>query len=367
MKKLLLIAVVGFLFGLSACKDDEKEGSTQLSKAEAKAEINSFNSSVASDLQEFSSSEGLKAITDLSNIASLDDPFGGRKSTDKKKVRVFLRNKGQMFRKIFDNKYTSAGRTKEGEPFDFAANTGIYSWNADLEQFDKTGESNIIKILFPSEGSTTNNAELRLNSYEEVGFYDEEWQEYTYNPTLIDAELLVDGTEVASLNLEATWDEAGFPLTADVSATVAPFSATVSFDVSASNKNTLSASLSKNSEQLFSTSVEVLYSASTKTAEDIKTVSGHVTVKNIKLEGNIDVEGMDNVQGEDPDWNEFVDLKLVIDNKVAGKIVFVKEMVDGYEESVPYVEYTDGSKEKFEDVVEPIVSELDDLDEEING
>jgi hypothetical protein len=363
MKKLLLIAVVASIFGLSSCKDDDKD-SGQLSKTEAKAQINSFNSSVTADLQEFSSSEGLKAVTDLSDIAALDDPFGGRKATDKKKVRMFLYKKGEMFRKIFNNQYTTGGRAKE--EFDFNANKGVYSWNADLEQFEKTGESTIIKIQFPSEGSATNNAELRINNFTQVEFYDEEWQEYTYNPTLIDAELLVDGTEVASLNLTATYDDTGFPLTADVSASVVPFSATVSFDVSGSTKNTLSASLSKNSESLFSTSVEVVYASAEKSEDDLKTVSGYVSVKNIKLEGSIDAEGINNEPNE-VDFNEFVDLKLIINNKLAGKVVFVTEMVGGYEESVPYIEYNDGTKEKFKIVIEPIVNELEDIEEDLNG
>jgi hypothetical protein len=366
MQKLLNVATLILLVGLSACNKDEENPSGQLSKAEAQAKINAFSTTATDDLQDLASSEGLEAIVDLSNLVDSDDPFGGRLSADKKRLKTFFRAKGHLFRTILDKNYSAQGRTKGEEPFDFEAHTGVYEWNANIEQFEKTGSDDIIRILFPTEGSSTNNAEFQLLAYEEVEVYDAEWGETMYEPTVLQAALLVDDAEVASLDLNIEWDEEGFPITADLTAEVVPFKANVSFDVSASNKNTLSASLLRGQETLFSTSVEVLYSGTDKSEEDLKTISGHVQLIDLKLEGTIDVEGMDTVE-EEPDLNDFIDLTLSADNKKIGDIIFETEIVDGYEESVAYIQYADGTKEKLEDVLQPVIDKLEEIEEDLNS
>ena len=366
MQKLLTIATLGLLIGLSACnKDEEDQASTQLSKTEAKAKITAFNASATEDLRDLASSEGLEAVVDLSLLAESDDPLGGRLSSDKKRLKTFFRTKGHLFRTILDKEYSKQGRKNSDEPFDFEANVGVYEWNPGLEQFERTGDDEIIRILFPTEGSTSNNAELQVLAYEEVEVYDAEGEEYMYEPTLLQASLLVDEAEAASLDLNIEWDEEGFPITADMVAEVVPFKATLSFDVSASNKNSLSASLLRGQETLFSTSVEVLYSGPDKSEEDLKTITGHVQLIDLRLEGEIDVEGMDSAQ--EPDLNDFVHLTLSADNKKVGDIVFETEMVDGFEETVAYIQYTDGTKEKLEDVLQPVIDELEAIEEDFNS
>ncbi len=368
MKKILSIAAIALIFGLSACNhDDEDKSSSDLSKTDAKAKINSFNTTATQDLQDLSSSQGLKAITDLSNLSTIDDPFGGRSKTDKRKVKAFLRRKGQTFKKVINNRYNpSSGRSKE-DGFNFEANTGIYTWNEATQQFDKTGESDIIKIFYPSEGSQTNNSELRLNAYTEVELYDEEFEEYVYEPTSIDAEVFVDAVKVASLDATITWDPSDFPLTANITASVVPFTASVTFDVTANNKNTLTASLTRDSHTLFATSIAVLYSSSDKSDENIETVSGFVQLIDLKVDGSIDVKGIDQVQGEEIDYNDFVNLTVTAENTKVGKVVFANETDNGDEITVAYIEYADGTKEKLEDLIQPVIDELDNIEEDING
>lgn len=363
MQKLLLITSLGLFVGLSACNDDDEKTSGSLSKTEAKAEISSFNSTAVDDLQDLADAPGLAALTDLSELTSDSDPFGGRTSTDRKKLKKFLQVKGHAFRSVVDKRYSASGRANADEPFVFDDNTGVYVWNETEQQFVRTGDSQIIKIQFPSEGSATNNAELQLKAYEETLTEDE--AESIYEPSKIDASLLVNGTEAASLNLVVTWDSKGFPTSGSITAKVNPFASTVKFDVSGSDKNTLSASLTRDQKTLFSTSVVVLYSNSAKQEDDLKTISGSVQLIDLKLEGNIDVAGMD--AATEPDMNQFVKLKITTDNKTVGDIVFVKETVDGYEESVAYIQYADGSKEKLEDVLKPVSDELDQIGEDFGG
>ncbi|HYC84063.1 MAG TPA: hypothetical protein VEB86_02530, partial [Chryseosolibacter sp.] len=183
MQKLLLIPALALLLCLSSCNDDESSG---LSKTDAKAEIAEFNATATQDLQALADADGVQALASLSDLTTVDDPFG-RSTTDQKKVRAFLHKKGAQFRSIF-RQSTTSGRIRGSEPFDYDGNKGIYEWNNVDSIFVKTGTSTIIVVRFPTEGSSTNNAELRLNAYEEVEVYDEELEEYSYEPSLIDAE-----------------------------------------------------------------------------------------------------------------------------------------------------------------------------------
>jgi hypothetical protein len=366
-KKLLGITVLVVIASLSACHNDDEKNSGSFSKTEAQTKISAFNSSATTDLQDLSKAKGLSAITDLTQLTASSDPFGGRASTDKKKLKVFFQSKGHTFRSIIDKKFALSGRSKGEDPFNFADNTGVYTWNADTEEFERTGESNIIKIQFPTEGSPTNNAELQIKAYSEIAVHDDDTNEDSYEPTVIKASLLVDATEAASLDFTVSWDNKGFPLTANLSASVKPFTATVKFDVTASDKNTLSATLVKDQKTLFSTDVTVTYAGGAKEEGNLKTVSGFVQLIDLKLEGNVDMAGMDADVSQTVDLNKYVKLKVTTDNKKVGDIVFVTETLDGVESSVAYIQYADGSKEKLEDVIKPVTDELDKIEEDING
>jgi hypothetical protein len=364
MQKLLSITALAVILSLSACDKDEEKNSSEFSKVDAQSKITAFNASATQDLQDLATADGLEAIVDLTSLIDSDDPFGGRLSTDKKRLKKFFRKKGHSFRTIIAKKYAKNGRTNGEEPFDFNNNTGLFTWNPEIGEFEKTGESDIIKIQFPTEGSASNNAELQITAYEETLILDEDFE--TYQPTVLRAALLVNNTEAASLDLNIEWDAQGFPLTADFNATVAPFTATLSFDVTGDDKNTLSASLLRDQRTLFSTSVTVLYSSVAKTESDLKTISGFVQLLDLKLEGNIDMEGMDN-DVEHVDLNKYIKLELKSENKKVGDIIFVMETIDGVEESLPYLEYADGTKEKLEDVLKPVTDELEQLEEDLNG
>jgi hypothetical protein len=362
MKQSILITALFAGLALTACNDDE--GPAKLSKSDAQTEINEFSSSATQELQDLADAKGLAALADLSELTTTDDPFGGRVATDQKKLKAFFSKKGKQFRSIFASP-NEAGRAKGEEPFNYNDKKGIYTWDPATETFVKSGTSTIIQVRFPSEGSATNNAELQLKAYSEVHTYDVEFDEHSYEPAIVKASLLVDNQEVASLDLEIDWDESGIPLSGTFSASVTPFFATVSFDISSSTKNTLSASLKKNNETLFATSIVVAYSSPAKQEYDLEQISGFVQVKNLTLKGTIDVQGAD--VSEEPDLNDFIKLQLYSGEKKIGDIVFETELVDGFEESVTYLKYNDGTKEKLETVFKPVLDEFETLEAEING
>lgn len=350
-QKLFTIFSIASLLAFSACNNDDEDNG-QLSKSEAQGKISSFNSSATADLQSLSDAEGLAAVKEFFALVDQDDPFG-KIGTDQKKIRTFLRNKGREFRTVFAPASIS-GRTNGEEPFDFDGNKGVYEWDAEAEIFVKTDESSIISIKFPTEGSTENNAELQLTAYAEELITDEFGS--SYEPTELEARVLVNNVEKASLELGITYDDGGFPVAADITLSVAPFSANVSFDNTGSTTSSLSVSLTKSGETLVGTSITVKYSNSSKSEESLTTIEGYVQLKNMKVQGLVDLT---NENAET--LNDIVKLAVYIDNKKIGDVVF--ETIDGTDE--PYLKYADGSKEKLDTVFQPVVAELESLAEDL--
>jgi hypothetical protein len=359
-QKFLSLAALSLIIGLSSCNDDDTKGS-QVSKDEAKTTIAQFNTDAVDDLQSLSNSSGLEAIKDLADLTETDDPFGRMGGTDKKKIKHFFQKKGRDFKTIFAANKAVAGRTAEDDPFDFEAKLGVYEWNPELGEegaFEKTGESEIIEIQFPTEGSTTNNARLELTEYSEVEVYDEEWEEYSYQPELLTAFLFVNDVKAVSLHLESAWDELGFPLTVDITLSIDEFKLDIAFDDSGATTSSLSVSLLRNTETVVATSVTVKYGDDSKSEESLKTIEGFVQLKNLKLQGDINVEAANN---SEINWNDIINLALYSDNKKLGDVVFVEE--DG--EFIAYLQYADGTKEKLDTILQPVLDELEELESEL--
>lgn len=357
--KKFFIPLSCLIIGLAFTSCDKHEDTSQLSKDDAKAAIDDFSATTVNDLQELSGSAGVQAIQDLSSLTTLDDPFG-RIGTEKKDIKAFFQKKGKEFKSIFvPGKAIHGGRAQAdtlNTPFDYQANLGVYAWNPLLGmegEFERTANSNIIKIQFPTEGSSTNNAELQLSAYEEVELYNAEWDEVSYQPTLITAALLVDGVQAASLDYDASWDGTGFPVTIKVILVVNDFTMSVSFDDTGSTSTTVSTSLLHNDETIVASSVTIQYSDASKSSESLSLVEGFVQFKNLKVQGNIDVKASD----ETEDLNSVIHLSLFKDNSKVGDIVFVDEN-GAY---IAYIQYADGTQEKLETVLQPVIDEVDAL------
>jgi hypothetical protein len=128
----------------------------------------------------------------------------------------------------------------------------------------------------------------------------------------------------------------------------------MSFDVSGATTSTISGSLKNGNETLFATSINVKYADESKTEESLKTASGFVQLNDLTLKGEIDFDAANN---SEVDLNDIYKFSLFKGNDKLGKVVFVETN----EELVPYLQYADGTKEKLEDVLQPVVDELESL------
>jgi hypothetical protein len=356
-QKVLSVFAFVLVLTLNACnKDDEDNGA--LTKTEAQRKLSGFNTSAKSDLQDLSNTEGLQAVKDFFSLVDQDDPFG-RIAGDKKKLKAFLKKKGNNFKNIFAPASIRNGRVNGETSFDFAANTGIYEWNSETQVFEKTEESTIIKITFPTDGSSTNNAELQLTAYTEELIIDDETGENSYEPTLIKASILVDNNQKASLNLIIDYDDSGFPVEAEISLSVSPYTVSLAFNNNASTSSTISLSLTKEQQTLVATSITVKYNDSSKSEESLSSIEGYVQLKELKVQGRMDFAGTEGAES----LNDYVKLSIYSDGKKIGDVVFVTEN----EQDIPYVQYVDGTKEKMETVFQPVVDELEALSEDLDS
>lgn len=358
-KRLLSLAALAAIIGFTSCdNDDDQKDSTQLLKTEAKAKISSFNSSAKTDLQNLSGAEGLKAIGDLFELVDTDDPFG-RTSADRKKLHHFFQKKSKDLKDIFSKNI--AGRTAE-EPFNFEGNLGIYAWNPELGEageFEYIDNAEVIEIQFPTEGSTTNDAQLTLTAYSEIEFFDEEFEETYYEPTLLNASLHVDQVKVASIYLEAEWNQDGFPLAASLMLQVAPYKLNIEFDDSSVNSSYVNISLLQNQETLVAIATTVKYKDGSKSEGSLSSVDGYLQVKNLKVQGTINGDALNE---QEINWNDVVKVALYDGDKKLGDIIHVEEN-GAY---VAYLQYADGSKEKLETVLQPVVDEIEKLKEDLD-
>lgn len=351
MKKnnaILSAICITLLTGLMSCGNDEP---ASVSADNAKAAFDNANNTLASELGAIADAEGVTAINSLASISGSDDPFPfGRVSSYKRdNVRDQIKSSIFAFRAILVNSASANAKIRGDMPFDFDDRKGTYTYNPELDIFVPALGGDIITILFPTEGSLTNNAEFRLADYAE-----EEIEIGDYSPTLVDASLLIDGVVVAELDLDVEYGDDGEPVFADIVYFLTPYSVELKFDDKAPTSTSASETLSKNGETLIGVSLEATFQSASKNEEEVKKIIGSLQLMNIKFIVTINAEDIQNAT----DYNDIVDIKIKVDGGNAGSIV-IEEDQDG--EPVPFVRYNDGSTESLESLFEDLETELEAL------
>ncbi len=358
MKKFNLYGLAIGLLLLTACGDDD-ESKTTFTVDDAKQSMSKLSTDMSADIVDITSAEGVNAVGDLVSILELNDPFAGRLA-NAEETKSWFKKHAVLFKTVFVSKPTTNSRLAE-EGFDFNAHVGTYNWNPETESFDKVEGGDIIVINFPQEGSSQNNISLRITEFSEEQFEDE--FDIYYMPTAIAADLSIDDVEQIALDFSAAYNTNGDPVSASVALFLNPYTFSVSFDDTQTKTVSGSASIKKDQETIVATSLTVDFLTQQK--EDIDLIDGFVQYRTIKIQGEVDVNGIESA--ENPDPNDFVNLALFDGSNKIGDIIFETEMVDGFEEDVPYVLYADGTKAKLEDVLKPVIDEIEDFEEEVEG
>jgi hypothetical protein len=268
-KAILSAICIMLLAGLMSCGNDEP---SSVSADDAKAAFDAVNQNLANELGAIADAPGVTAMNSLSSTSGGPFPFGRVSSYKRDGVRDQVKASLYAFRSIVLSTAAANAKVSGDEPFNYGENKGVYEWNSAEEIFVKTGESNIISILFPSvEGSSVNDAEFQLAGYAEEATPN---GDDAYSPTFIDASLLIEDEIVAELDLDVEYGSDDQPVFADITYFLTPYSIELKFDDKASTSTSASETLSKNGETLLGVSLEVTFQSSAKDEEAVKKVTG---------------------------------------------------------------------------------------------
>lgn len=361
MKNILALTLLISLF-LVGCNDDEgNEGGnpSDENSEQASAELNSSMSTMSDDIISITQTQGVDAIQSFIDLLGTDDDaFNGRLDQQK-----WIQRKINQVNQTFITGATQ--RVLEDDLFVFEDIKGIWEWDALQGEFILTDSTDVDSFIvkFPTEGSNSNNAIFTLSELD-LEVFNDGFEDFQL-PTSAKANLLVDGNEVMNVDMKATYtseDDEVLPLTANVSLGLLPYTFQMSFDDSLDTSSSASYSFSDGEGVITSTNVTVSFETASKVLPEI--VEGFVTYREITISGNIDINKVD----EDGDPNDYVDLEILISQEKVGDIIFILEEVEaGLSEYVAYILYLDGSTEKLEDILQPVIDEIEKSVEDFEG
>ena len=359
--KVLSIALVATM-GLYSCDDSEETPVGDFTAVEAEANLTNLSDELEQDIVEIAQNGGTEALADLSSLLVDQDLFSGRATVENATVKIILHENLRRFKSIFvPKKSVNLGRTEDDE-FDFQANWGVYNWVPEAENFEKSSESaEMIIINFPLEGSQTNNTTLRLVEFEEQAFQEEDGTHYS--PSRLVADLTVDGVEEVSLDFDVTYNTEEAPLEADIELFVKPFTFTASLKPVSASADVVTLGAQRGETQIINIIGNVEFFNAEK--EGVKNLDGSVSYRSYSIAGDIDGAGLESEDVVDP--NDYINLILKKDNRKIGDIVLVEELVDGYDEYVPYVQFSDGTQKLLEDVLQPAIDEIEEIVMSLEG
>jgi len=356
MNKIKLLGLLAIVIIFSSC---EEEGNTEdINSDEISAEIKSNLSLMGDDIVSLSQTQGIDALDGFLTLFDDLDEFSGRKEQ-----LSWMKNKISAIDQVF---LSGVGaKISNDDIISFDELIGVWEWNSELDEFVKNEneETDFFIIKFPSEGSLSNNAIFTLSKLE-LQTFDDGFGSFQL-PTEASANLIIGTEEVIAVSLLATYSEEDgdiLPLTASVMLDVAPFSFSVSLDDSQPSSSSLSFVLEKAEETLSSINLTVEFSNSLKIIPD--TFTGIISYRDLTLSGFIDLGAIE----EDGDPNDFIDIEVLLEGEMVGDVVFeLEEDEDGYEDYIPYIVYLDGTKEKLEDLIEPVIEEIEIALEDLEG
>lgn len=349
--KLLAFLLSAVVLVTSCDKDDE----SPLSADDAQEALAAVDTELSNELQDLSTAKGFAAMEALAGLSGAGDPFPlGRTKEARKNPSSHVRKAVVSLNQMIEGP-TQDDQLAGDEPFNYTQNKGVYEWNPSLQDFQKTGTSTIIEIKFPTEGSSTNNAVFRLTNYAEVATPD---GDEAYSPTIIEATLDVDNVKEASLSVKVEYvgDGSDDPKFADISYFVNPYTIDVDLDDRAASTTSFSQSLSKSDDVLIGWSLTATYQGA-KLEENISKLVGTLQLSSVVF--TIEVNAPSGSSSGDIDYNDFIKISVKVDGKAAGDVVWVTDNTTG--EPIPYVKFSDGSKEPLAAIFEALGEGLDDF------
>jgi len=251
----------------------------------------------------------------------------------------------------------------DNNKFDYLGNIGTYTWSQLNQSWTKTSNSNKIIINFPaSEWDQSNDAVFTFHSYSDISlFYD---GENIFAPTIVIADLYVDGTKVFGINGSYTYDvgnSAPIPININTELVFNPFTITTIAQRITSTEFEADITITDNSGCLTALHAEVRiahddYENLEET--DVLDIRTTLTHQNMEIRGFMDG---DLLGYDDPSNNQIqamTDVDVYYSNS---KMAELKLQSNSNDNSIVYIIYTDGSSDDVEIYYDPFLTNIEQI------
>jgi hypothetical protein len=350
MKKLVAMMLMLASVFFFACDDDDPE---PLSPENAKTTLSDLSTQMSTDFSDMQEAEGMTAMQALMDMP---DPF-----TEPSKANTRFAIIPNIYESLIP--FSQEIKTKAtyiGEGFNFDLHKGTYTWNSATQSWVKTDNANYIVIIYPTEGSNTNNAKLTVSKYTE---------DINYNPTAIEAKLEVNDVKVVEIRFSATWNTNDDPSLLNVEIYLKPFTFAGGFEQTSSTA-AVNFSILFNNTRIFAASLNVTFTDTTK--EVIKKVTGFVQYREVKISASVNVSNIitiiEQVDGGTSSYatidealnaiNKEIDAKVTKDGALVAKIKLGIHATEGI--SV-MLKFSDGSEELAQPYFESFIASLEEF------
>ncbi|MDE0471706.1 MAG: hypothetical protein OXH57_07170 [Ekhidna sp.] len=342
--KHLLSTIFILLFSIVFYSCNKEDTSAGLTSEEASVAISSNVNKISADIIEMAESDGINGMIDL-----IESYIFTAREDDAGDVKLQI---SEIFQDFVTGPFAEVA-DDEIESFDDIK--GLYTWNFETEMFDKSASAFFI-VQFPTDDSSTNNAEFKiakLELEEITDEYDDGYVDEYLVPSLIEAQLKIDEKVAISLNLSVDWSSDRYPNLANIALVVEPFTLTVGFDDLQTKSSSLLVMLKMNDEDILGIDVDMEFETELK--EYLTVLEGYILYNNLRVKGR----ASDSEYNED--INESVDIEILIDEEKAGDLVFIGD------DEVPYIRYLDGTTEEVEILFEEAIEEIEEAIERIEN
>ncbi len=279
----LMISFIGFI----SCQKDKDD--SNVSVKESKTILENLPNQMKEDINAVYDESGWVAANAFVSLMAIDDPVFGN-TVQKKSTRD----------KLTLDKVLKMSMLKGSDPLVFTDYVGTYTWNPVNQgwMIVQNDPSDKVIFKFPLDGpqGTNNNVTLTLSDYQEVEITEtnEYFTDVYYEPTLISADLSVDGTKYLELNFSASWDlSTGEPTNFDASLFVKPYTLSLTMGQE-SNAFQVEFIMKEGDSRICSVGMDVTASGSDILTPE--TFSGYVQYRQVKLEGDVNLAALEGLE-----------------------------------------------------------------------
>jgi lipopolysaccharide export system protein LptA len=368
-KHIMGVAALAGTVLFTSCKKDEKEVVTL---EQRKTEFSQAADNMTANIKALAETDAFTALTGFFHLANEGGFDGGKAHLDlgqsltkafsheAREAKKQAKQQAQRLKKSF---LPEKLKTKRDGGFEFDEQRGIYNWVDSLKELIQVGQSDIIIVNFPADENRPYvlNAKLSLTAYQDIEVsYD---YGHDHLPTLLQANLQVDGKEAARVDFKASYDNEGVPSAMATVLSMDDFKYVGNMTYSNRVFKTTSA-LTKGNETLVAQDVKVAFKD--ENGEYPISAEGFVQYGPIKIQGGADIEALDKIDQEREvtiaDLNKHINMGVysAADNEKIGTI----QARQNGDEFAAVVVFTDGTEQDLEEYLAPIIQEIESI---LNG